>query len=86
MSPNNLVTTERELSKLVGKDNEKSCCYKFPANHSKCVLSEKQGIIFTANIDGKNGLLSGFEIGCILNDEQREQAKNRINQILKDGK
>ena len=61
-------------------------CYKFHENHSKCVLSENQGVIFSANIDGKNGLLSGFEIGCILTEEQREQANNRINQILKDGK
>lgn len=86
MSQDKLISTERELPKLVGKDNVKACCYKFPANHSKCVLSEIQGVIFTANIDGKDGLLSGFEIGCKLTNEQREQANNKINQILNNGK
>ena len=85
MSEDKLAGTERELPKLVGKENVKSCCHKFQANHSKCVLSEKKGAMFTANIDGDSGLLSGFEIGCILSDEQREQANNRINQILKNG-
>lgn len=85
MSEDKLAGTERELPKLVGKENVKSCCHKFQANHSKCVLSEKKGVMFTANIDGDSGLLSGFEIGCILSDEQREQANNRINQILKNG-
>lgn len=86
MSPKNLATTERELSLLVGNGKFQSLCKKFHENHGKCVLSEHQGVIFSANIDGKNGLLSGFEIGCILTEEQRDQANNRINQIFKDGK
>jgi phosphatidylserine/phosphatidylglycerophosphate/cardiolipin synthase-like enzyme len=40
-------------------------------NHSKGIASENAGLIFTANIDGKHGLKNGFEVGCILNDEQR---------------
>lgn len=80
------LRTLRELPVLVGKDNVEDCCYAFPSNHSKCVLSESEGVMFTANIDGEKGLLSGFEIGCILDDEQREQAVKRINQIMKNGK
>lgn len=80
------LTTLKELPVLVGKDNVEACCHAFPSNHSKCVLSESKGVMFTANIDGKTGLLSGFEIGCVLDDEQREQAVERINQIIKNGK
>lgn len=47
-------------------------------NHSKCVLSESEGIIFTANIDCVSGMSSGFEVGCMLTDEQRLLAKQHI--------
>lgn len=40
-------------------------------NHSKGIINEKTGMIFTANIDGKHGLNNGFEIGYILNETQR---------------
>lgn len=40
-------------------------------NHSKGVINEKIGIIFTANIDGNHGLNNGFEVGYILNETQR---------------
>lgn len=36
-------------------------------NHAKGIVNEKEGMIFTANIDGKHGLKSGFEVGLILN-------------------
>lgn len=48
-------------------------------NHSKCVLSESEGIIFTANIDCVSGMNSGFEVGCMLTDEQRLIAKRHID-------
>jgi hypothetical protein len=41
-------------------------------NHSKGISSENEGLIFTANIDGKHGLKNGFEVGCFLNEEQRD--------------
>jgi len=41
-------------------------------NHSKGVISETDGLIFTANIDGNHGLINGFEVGCKLNEKQRE--------------
>lgn len=82
MSSESLDRTEKELQKIVGKDKFNTCCKILPENHSKCVLSEKEGLLFTANIDGKSGLLSGFEIGCILSEEQREQAYNHIKKIL----
>ena len=41
-------------------------------NHSKGVISEADGLIFTANIDGNHGLINGFEVGCKLDEKQRE--------------
>ena len=52
-------------------------------NHSKCVISESEGIIFTANIDGKHGLKSGFEVGCILEGETLEQMRDYVNDLFK---
>lgn len=40
-------------------------------NHSKGVINEKRGMIFTANIDGFHGLKNGFEVGYVLKEEQR---------------
>lgn len=40
-------------------------------NHSKGVINEKTGLIFTANIDGNHGLTNGFEVGYLLNERQR---------------
>src|SRR5690606_20467178 len=40
-------------------------------NHSKEVINEKTGLIFTANIDGHHGLTNGFEVGYLLNEAQR---------------
>lgn len=39
-------------------------------NHSKGVVNEKTGLIFTANIDGNHGLTNGFEVGYLLNENQ----------------
>ena len=39
-------------------------------NHSKGIVNEQKGLLFTANIDGKHGLKTGFEVGCILNNVQ----------------
>ena len=57
--------------------------YSNDNNHSKCVLSEKEGILFTANIDGNNGLLEGFEVGCMMDKEQHEQALNHVKDLIK---
>lgn len=59
-------------------------CDAYPVtnNHSKCVLSDKSGILFTANIDGNNGLLEGFEVGCMLDDEQYQQAVKHIEELI----
>ena len=40
-------------------------------NHSKGIINESAGMIFTANIDGNHGLTNGFEVGYILNQTQR---------------
>jgi hypothetical protein len=42
-------------------------------NHSKGIINEKNGLIFTANIDGAHGLKNGFEVGYILNEVQRQE-------------
>jgi len=51
-------------------------------NHSKCVISESEGIIFTANIDGKHGLKSGFEVGCVLEGEALSQMRDYVNNLF----
>lgn len=40
-------------------------------NHSKGIINENRGLIFTANIDGNHGLTNGFEVGYNLNEIQR---------------
>ena len=45
-------------------------------NHSKGVINEKKGLIFTANIDGFHGLRNGFEVGYILQEKQRIEAEH----------
>jgi phosphatidylserine/phosphatidylglycerophosphate/cardiolipin synthase-like enzyme len=57
--------------------------YSVTNNHSKCVLSDKSGMLFTANIDGNNGLLEGFEVGCLLDEEQYRQAVKHIEELIK---
>lgn len=47
-------------------------------NHAKFLITDNYGFIFTANIDGKAGLLSGFELGVKLDDLQYSQAKEGI--------
>jgi hypothetical protein len=42
-------------------------------NHSKGIVNEKSGLIFTANIDGNHGLTNGFEVGYLLNEKQRKE-------------
>lgn len=60
-------------------------CDAYPVtnNHSKCVLSDKGGMLFTANIDGNNGLLEGFEVGCMLDEEQHQQAVKHVEELIK---
>ncbi|WP_273157243.1 phospholipase D-like domain-containing protein [Bacteroides fluxus] len=64
---------------------QKYCSFSWEGdgdNHSKCVLSEKEGIIFTANIDGGAGMKSGFEVGCILDDVQRKAVYDHITSLI----
>lgn len=52
-------------------------------NHSKCVLSEKEGVIFTANIDGAHGLKTGFEVGCVLKDNRLDEMRCFVEQLFR---
>ncbi len=75
--------TLKDSLKAIQQLEEIGCIsYGDDNNHSKCVLSEKEGIIFTANIDGDTGLKSGFEVGCILTDTQRQIAENHIQKLI----
>jgi phosphatidylserine/phosphatidylglycerophosphate/cardiolipin synthase-like enzyme len=51
-------------------------------NHSKCVISESEGVVFTANIDGVHGLKTGFEVGCVLQEEELDTAREYVEQII----
>lgn len=51
-------------------------------NHSKCVLNEREGLMFTANIDARDGLLSGFEVGCLLSQEEYREALTQIQTLI----
>lgn len=73
--------TIKNAIELIGAEN-KSSISPFTANHAKCIISEKEGFLFTANIDGNKGLLKGFELGCILTETQRNYSINRISQII----
>ena len=58
----------------VSKFSEIGCkIYADVFNHSKGVINENTGMIFTANIDGNHGLNNGFEVGSILNETQRKE-------------
>jgi len=53
-------------------------------NHSKCVISESEGIVFTANIDGIRGLKTGFEVGCILHGEDLDKAREYAELLIEE--
>ncbi len=47
-------------------------------NHSKGLINDESGFIFTANIDGNHGLINGFEVGCILEKKQKDSLEEFI--------
>jgi phosphatidylserine/phosphatidylglycerophosphate/cardiolipin synthase-like enzyme len=51
-------------------------------NHSKCVINEEEGIIFTANIDGVHGMTTGFEVGCMLDKDQHFVVLNHVVSLV----
>lgn len=71
-SLNCISELERIGCKSFGDDN----------NHSKCVMSESKGIIFTANIDGNHGLTNGFEVGCVLEDEALDEMREFVESLF----
>lgn len=71
---------EREISQLQTElQGIKSL--GIPKNHAKFLLTEEEGIIFTANIDGKAGLLNGFELGVRLSKFQYDQCVNGLHEL-----
>ena len=78
------VPSLKSSLKAINKLERLGCrSYGDDKNHSKCVISESEGILFTANIDGISGMLSGFEVGYIMNNEQRIDAKRHIERAIK---
>ena len=49
-------------------------------------MSEKEGIMFTTNIDGNRGLLAGFELGYIFSESERKSAISYLKVIENYGK
>ncbi len=47
-------------------------------NHSKGVVTPERGMIFTANIDGNHGLKNGFEVGMVLENDQKVNLESFI--------
>lgn len=54
-------------------------------NHSKGIINENTGLLFTANIDGNHGLRNGFEVGYILDDKQRSEFLNFHKHLIETG-
>ena len=78
-------TSNKEIQQRYIYEMGRIGCDAYPVtnNHSKCVLSEKNGLLFTANIDGNNGLLEGFEVGCMMDEEQHLQAIKHVEELIK---
>ena len=84
-----------EVGSLKNLENQREFIYKMgtmgcdaysdKTNHSKCLLTESEGFLFTANIDGYNGLTEGFEVGCILNEEQYKKALAHVESLIGNG-
>lgn len=75
-----LISSRRAIKVLT---EELDCdSYGDDKNHSKCVLSESKGILFTANIDDEHGMTDGFEVGCMMNEYQRKMAENHIIKLI----
>lgn len=47
-------------------------------NHSKGIFTKNRCMIFTANIDGNHGLISGFEVGTVLTGMQADHLESFI--------
>lgn len=78
---------KKSLRSLLGMDfYDLISVREFQNNHAKCMISEHEGALFTANIDGDKGLLKGFELGCVLTEAQRVQSLQRINEIFESQK
>jgi phosphatidylserine/phosphatidylglycerophosphate/cardiolipin synthase-like enzyme len=78
----NLKAQDELVRRLI---NVGCSAYTDECNHSKCIISEKEGMLFTANIDGNIGLKSGFEVGCLFDSEQLNAATQHIRSLIKFG-
>lgn len=52
-------------------------------NHSKVVITPESSMIFTANIDGNHGLKNGFEVGLVLENNQKLNMESFIKWQIK---
>lgn len=51
-------------------------------NHSKGIINENAALLFTANIDGAHGLTNGFEVGYLLDNDQRDEFLTFHNELI----
>jgi len=75
----NLKAQDAFVKRLI---NDGCHAYADECNHSKCVISEKEGMLFTANIDGGSGLKTGFEVGCLFDSEQLRTATEHVRCLI----
>lgn len=73
---------EKELDNLIRSLKGSAVRIGIKKNHAKCVLTEKEGLMFTANINADMGMKANFELGVRLTDNQRLQAVEKINKLL----
>lgn len=66
-----LKRLSRVVDEIYGDDN----------NHSKCVVTESEGLVFSSNIDPR-GLETGFEVGVILSEPERQTALQHIRNLI----
>lgn len=70
---------ENELNKLITKGA--AVKIGIEKNHAKCILTERDGLMFTANINPL-GMKTGFELGIRLTDNQRLQALEALQEYI----
>ncbi len=79
--PNRVSKWEKELDGLIRNLKGSVIRIGIEKNHAKCVLTEKEGLMFTANINADMGMKANFELGVRLTENQRLQAVEKIKEI-----
>lgn len=81
-----LKRTQKQLESLNKQLKYQASVLPLEDSHAKCVITDNSAMMFTSNIDGKRGLLSGFELGFVLTEKERQQAMIQLKEIENNGK